>query len=90
MKDPEGLAAGAGETWGKYYSLQEKHVPYSSIANPSVIELPGAPPIVSHKVFEVRKGTPDDANEIQMKIDRQLPWPPDQDRLFTSLKEYII
>ena len=69
MKDPEGLAAGAGETWGKYYSLQEKHVPYSSIANPSVIELPGAPPIVSHKVFEVRKGTPDDANEIQMKID---------------------
>jgi hypothetical protein len=69
MKDPGGFVAGAEETWGKYYSLQEKHVPYSSIANPGIIELPGTPPLATRRIFKVRKGTPDDAAEIQMKID---------------------
>jgi hypothetical protein len=69
MKDPGGFVAGAGETWGKYYSLQEKQVPYSSIANPEIIELPGTPPLVPRRIFEVRKETPDDATEIQKNID---------------------
>jgi hypothetical protein len=69
MKDPGGFVAGARETWGKYYSLQEKQVPYSSIVNPEVIELPGTPPLVTRRIFEVRKGTPDDATEIQKNID---------------------
>ena len=76
MKDPGGFVTGAGEKWGKYYSLQEKQVPYSSIPNPEVIELPGAPPLVSRKIFEVRKGTPDDATEIQTKIDSATAMPP--------------
>lgn len=69
MKDPGGFVSGAEETWGKYYSLREKRISYESIPNPEEIGLPGTPPIVSRKVFEVRKGTPDDADEIQLKID---------------------
>ena len=69
IKESGGFLASADETWGKYYSLQEKRIPYSSITNPEVIELPATPPLVSRRIFEVRKGTPDDATEIQMKID---------------------
>ncbi len=76
MKDPGGFVAGAGETWGKYYSLQEKQVPYSSINNPEIIELPGTPPLVTRRIFEVRKGTPDDATEIQKNIDSAAVLPP--------------
>lgn len=75
MNDPGGFVAGADETWGKYYSLQEKQVPYSSIPNPEVIELPGTPPLVSRRIFEVRKGTSDDATEIQMNIDSAAAMP---------------
>jgi hypothetical protein len=67
--EPGGFIAGAEEIWGKYYSLHEKVVPYSSIPNPDVIQLPGTPPLVNRRIFEVRKGTTDDAGEIQMKID---------------------
>jgi hypothetical protein len=51
-------------------------VPYSSIANPEIIELPGAPPLVTGRIFEVRKGTPDDATEIQKNIDSAAVLPP--------------
>jgi hypothetical protein len=69
MNDPGGFVAGGDETWGKYYSLQEKNVQYDSIVNPTIIELPGTPPLVTRKILEVRKGTPDDATEIQINID---------------------
>jgi len=69
MNDPGGFVTGGDETWGKYYSLQEKKVQYDSIANPEIIELPGTPPLVSRSIFDVRKGTPDDATEIQKNID---------------------
>ena len=69
MKDPGGFVFGAGEIWGKYYSLQEKQVPYSSISTPEIIELPRTPPMATRRIFKVRKGTPDDATEIQMNID---------------------
>jgi hypothetical protein len=75
MKEPGGFVTGAEETWGKFYSLQEKTVKYDSIPNPAVIELPGAPPLVSRRIFEVRKGTPDDAEEIQTKIDSAASMP---------------
>jgi hypothetical protein len=68
-KDPGGFVAGAREIWGNFYSLQEKIVPYSSIVNPEIIELPGTPPLVTRRIFEVRKGTLDDATEIQKNID---------------------
>jgi len=76
MKEPEGFLAGSDEPWGKYYSLQEKRVPYDSIASPEIIELPGTPPLVTRRIFEVRKGTPDDAAEIQSKIDSAAALPP--------------
>ena len=76
MKDPGGFVTGSDEKWGKYYSLQEKYVPYSSIVNPDLIELPGAPSLVTRKIFEVRQGTPDDATEIQTKIDSAAAMPP--------------
>jgi hypothetical protein len=76
MKEPGGFVTGADEPWGDFYSLQEKIVPYSSITNPEIIELPGTPPLVSRKVFEVRKGTPDNATEIQTKIDSAAAMPP--------------
>ncbi|MCJ7448699.1 MAG: T9SS type A sorting domain-containing protein [Bacteroidales bacterium] len=69
INEPGGFLAGSDETWGKYYSLQEKKVPYSSITKPEAIELPGTPPLVTRKIFEVRKGTSDDAAEIQKNID---------------------
>jgi hypothetical protein len=69
MRDPGGFVAGSEETWGDYYPLQQKIVPYSSISNPEVIELPGTPPFVARRIFEIKKGTPDDASEIQSKID---------------------
>jgi hypothetical protein len=69
MTDQGGLVTGADEKWGEYYSVQEKQVPYSSIPTPVVIELPETPPLVMRRIFEVQKGTSDDATEIQMKID---------------------
>ncbi len=75
MNDPGGFVTSGDELWGKYYSLQEKQVPYSSIATPQIIELPGTPPLVNRRIFEVRKGTPDDATEIQMKIDSAASMP---------------
>ena len=75
MKDP-GFVTGGDEPWGYFYSLQEKIVPYSSITNPEIIELPGTPPLVSRKIFEVRKGTTDNATEIQTKIDSAAAMPP--------------
>jgi hypothetical protein len=76
MKDPGGFVAGAREIWGDFYSLQEKIVPYSSINKPEVIELPGPPPLVTRRIFEVRKGTLDDATEIQKNIDSAAVLPP--------------
>jgi hypothetical protein len=76
LSEPGGFIAGGNETWGKYYSLLEKKVPYSSIPTPEIIELPGTPPLVPRRIFEVRKGTPDDAEEIQMKIDSAASLPP--------------
>jgi hypothetical protein len=75
MEETGGFVTGAEEIWGKYYSLQEKHVAYSSIPDPEVIELAGTPPLVTRRIFEVRKGTPDDAEEIQMKIDSAASMP---------------
>jgi hypothetical protein len=76
LSEPGGFIAGGNETWGRYYSLQEKMVPYDSIHTPEIIELPGTPPLVPRRIFEVRKGTPDDAEEIQMKIDSAASLPP--------------
>jgi len=75
MNDPGGFVTGGEDRWGKYYSLQEKTVPYESITTPQIIELPGTPPLVKRRIFEVRKGTPDDATEIQMKIDSAAAMP---------------
>jgi len=76
MSDPGCFTTGANEKWGKYYSLQEKIVQYDSITTPELIELPGTPPFINRRIFEVLKGTPNDAAEIQLKIDSAAAMPP--------------
>ncbi len=76
ITDREGFIAGGDETWGKYYPLHDKIVPYDSIHIPEIIELPGTPPLVSRRIFEIRQDTPDDAEEIQINIDSAAALPP--------------
>jgi hypothetical protein len=76
LMNDSGFVASGDEKWGRYYSLQEKQIPCSSVSTPEIIELPGTPPLVSRRIFEVRKGMPDDATEIQNKIDSAAALPP--------------
>ena len=68
-KDPNGFVSGGDETWGQYYPLDNSAVDTSAIQYPDTITLPGIPQNLSRKVFDVVKGTGNDANEIQSKID---------------------
>ncbi|HTB05603.1 MAG TPA: glycosyl hydrolase family 28-related protein [Bacteroidia bacterium] len=68
-KDPNGFVSGADETWGQFYPLDNMAVDTSAIQYPDTITLPGTPQNLSRKVFEVVKGTGNDATEIQSKID---------------------
>ncbi|HWY97531.1 MAG TPA: T9SS type A sorting domain-containing protein, partial [Bacteroidia bacterium] len=68
-KDPNGFVSGADETWGQFYPLDNSAVDTSAIQYPDTIKIPGTPQNLSRKVFEVIKGTGNDANEIQSKID---------------------
>ncbi|HTA27989.1 MAG TPA: glycosyl hydrolase family 28-related protein [Bacteroidia bacterium] len=68
-KDPAGLVTAADETWGQFYPLDNAVEDTTAIPYPTTISLPGTPQNLNRKVFEVAKGTGNDALEIQSKID---------------------
>jgi len=52
-----------------YTAIDEKLVAPNSLPVPTVVRLPGVPMNRHRKVFEVKSGTGDDAQEIQRRID---------------------
>ena len=68
-KDLNGLVSGADESWGQFYPIDNKVVDTSAITVPTTIPLSGTPLNHHRKIFEVIRGTGNDANAIQSKID---------------------
>ncbi len=67
-KDKSGFVSGANEPWGNFYSFDNNVVDTAAIPVPSIINLPGTPQNVKRIIFDVVKGTGNDALEIQSKI----------------------
>ncbi len=68
-KDPNGFVSGADEIWGDFYALDNQVLDTTVIPFPSSVSLPATPQNLNRKIFEVVKGTGNDALEIQSKID---------------------
>jgi hypothetical protein len=67
-KDTSGFVSGADELWGNFYCIDNKVVDTSFIPFPTTVSLPGTPQNLNRMVFEVSKGTGNDALAIQTKI----------------------
>ena len=67
-KDSLGFVSGANEPWGDFYAFDNAFVDTSSIPFPTTISIPGTPQNLNRAVYEVVKGTGNDANAIQTKI----------------------
>jgi hypothetical protein len=67
-QDKSCLMTGRNEAWGQYYAVEQKTVGAAALPVPDTVRLPGTPPNRHRKVFEVRKGTGDDAREFQEQI----------------------
>ncbi len=68
-KDPNGFVSGADEQWGDFYAIDNSVMDTTAIPYPSALPLPGTPQNLKRKVYDVLKGTGNDAAEIQSKID---------------------
>lgn len=69
VKDSACLITGRYEKWGPFLSLDQKLVKPEALPVPATVRLPGTPRNLKRKVFEVRKGTGNDAQELQAQID---------------------
>ncbi len=67
-KDSTGFVSGANEPWGDFYAYNNSVVDSTAITVPSIITLPGTPQNPNRTVFDVVKGTGNDAVAIQTKI----------------------
>ena len=63
------VAGPVGTGGGRTVSLAQQIVEAGAVPTPATLRLPGTPPNKHRKVFEVRAGTGDDAQEIQQQID---------------------
>jgi hypothetical protein len=66
--DKDCLMTGRNEPWGQHLSLEQKLVAAATLPVPAVVRLPGTPRNRHRKVFEFRRGTGDDARELQQQI----------------------
>jgi VanZ family protein len=67
-KDADGFVSGANEPWGNFYAFDNAVVDTSAIPFPTTVQLPGTPQNPNRMVFDVVKGTGNDANAIQTQI----------------------
>ena len=67
-QDKSCLMTGRNEAWGQHYAVEEKIVGEAALPVPDAVRLPGTPPNRDRKIFEVRKGTGDDAKEFQDEV----------------------
>ncbi|HWY37355.1 MAG TPA: T9SS type A sorting domain-containing protein, partial [Bacteroidia bacterium] len=67
-KDSLGFVSGANEPWGDFYAFDNAVVDTSAIPVPTIISLPGTPQNLNRMIFEVPKGTGNDALAIQTQI----------------------
>ena len=68
-EDPNAELTGRNEVWGSFYKIDEKTVAPETLPVPTTVRLPGTPRNHQRKIFEVRLGTGDDAQELQAQID---------------------
>ncbi|MGA2067072.1 MAG: glycosyl hydrolase family 28-related protein [Thermoguttaceae bacterium] len=67
-QDKDCLMTGRNEAWGQLYQIDQRIVAPETINVPVTVRLPATPKNRSRKIFEVRRGTGDDARELQGQI----------------------
>jgi len=67
-QDKSCLMTGRNEAWGQHYAVDDGVLGAAVLPIPDDVRLPGTPPNRHRKVFEVRKGTGDDAREFQEQV----------------------
>jgi hypothetical protein len=67
-QDNDCLMTSRNEAWGQFYEIARSTVAPQAITGPATVRLPATPQNRRRKVFEVRKGTGDDAKELQEQI----------------------
>jgi hypothetical protein len=67
-QDKDCLMTGRNEAWGQLYQIDQRMVAPETITAPATARLPATPKNHSRKIFEVRRGTGDDAKELQDKV----------------------
>jgi hypothetical protein len=75
-QDPAGFVSAADESWGQFYPLDNSVADTAAIPFPDTISLPGTPQNLNRVIFDVVRGTGNDAAEIQSKIDSAALQPP--------------
>ncbi len=69
IKDSLGFVSGANEPWGDFYAFDNMVADTSAIPFPATVSLPGTPQNLNRTIYNVVKGTGNDALAIQTKID---------------------